>query len=127
MPNRQFVESSPQASVSTPAQSSIGTSVGVVLSADEKRKGFMIQNTGTTVLKLAFGPAAAEPTQTVYHIALQAGTLANDATGGVYLDDTYTGDVWAISATAGGTAVVSEFKTGSPDWNQAGDWGTGIR
>ncbi len=120
MPGRQFVESSPQAEVSTPAQTAVGTSAAVILEIDAKRKGFMVQNTGTTVLKLAFDGT---PTQTVYHVALQAGGGADDATGGVYLDDTFVGNVWAISSGAGGTCVVSEFKTGSPDWNQSGDWG----
>ena len=120
MANRVFVETSPQTTASTPAQTSIGTAAAVVLPADAKRKCFTVQNTGVTVIKLGFG---ATPTQTVYHMALQAAAGADDGSGGVYIDDSWTGVVWAISSSAGGTAVIAEFKTGSPDWIQASDLG----
>ena len=122
MADRVFVEGSPQAYASIPAQTSVGIVAGVILYYNSKRKGFTIQNTGTTTLKLALGVNAV-PTQTVYHIALKGGTAANDGTGAVYTDDAWVGDVWAISDVAGGTCVVTEYRSGSPDWNAAGDWG----
>jgi len=120
---RQLVENSPQAFASIPAVTSVGVAAGLVLISNSKRKGFLIQNTGTTIIKLAFGSASSAPTQTVYHIALKDCAAANDGSGGVYVDDAWTGDVWAISSAGGGTCVICEFKTGSPDWNAAMDWG----
>jgi hypothetical protein len=111
----------PQATCSTPAQTAIADTAALVLAANAKRKGFSAQNTGTTVIKLAFG--ATNPTQTVYHVALAACTAADDGKGGIYFDDAFTGEVRAISSAAGGTFVIAEFLTGSPDWNQAGDLG----
>lgn len=124
--SKQLVDPAPQASCSTPAQTSIGTAAALVLSANAKRKGFSAQNTGTTVIKLGFG--ATDPTQTVYHIALAACSVADDGTGGVYFDDAFTGDVRAISSGMGGTFLLSEYTTGSPNWVAAGDYGTfGLR
>jgi hypothetical protein len=120
MPTRVLIEGGPQAYASTPAQTSVGVVAAVVLVSNQKRKGFMVQNTGTTILKLAFG---ATPTQTVYHVSLKGGTVADDGTGSVYVDDVWVGDVSAVSSVAGGTCVITEFRTGSPDWNQASDWG----
>jgi hypothetical protein len=123
MPNRMLVEGSPQAVASTPAQTSVSNAVaGVILYYNPRRKGFTIQNTGTTVLKLGMGLAAV-PTQTVYHVALKGGAAADDGTGATYVDDAWVGDVWAISSAVGGTCVVAEYRSGSPDWNAAGDWG----
>jgi cell division protein FtsA len=45
------------------------------------------------------------------------------ALGGIYTDDAWAGQVNAISSAAGGTIVITEFRLGSPDWNQASDWG----
>jgi len=120
MANRIFVETSPQTTVSAPAQTSIGTTAAEFLAASPKRKCFTVQNTGLTVIKLAFG---ATPTQTVYHMALQVAAGADDGSGGVYIDDSWTGVVNGISSGAGGTCVIAEFKTGSPDWDQASDLG----
>lgn len=119
--NRSFIEASPQATASTPAQTSVGTDAGVVLAANPKRKGLIIQNTGLTTLKLSFG--ATVPTQTAYHVALAPCTGADDGHGGIYADDAWVGVVNAISSEAGGTCVAVEFTIGSPDWNQSGDWG----
>jgi len=93
----------------------------MILQANPKRKGLLIQNTGTTVIKLTFG--ATLPTSTAYHVALRASTGADDGSGGVYLDDSWVGVVNALSSGAFGTLVVTEFKTGSPDWNRAADLG----
>lgn len=117
---RFLTEPSPQARVTTPAQVTIGATAAVVLAANPKRKGFIIQNTGTTVLKLTFG--ATVPTQTVYHVALKGCTLANDGTGGGYVEDRLVLAVNAISSAAGGTFVLMETMTGAPDWNLAASW-----
>jgi hypothetical protein len=117
---RSLISASPQASITDPAQTGVGTGAAVVLASNPKRKGFMAQNTGTTVVKLGFGSA---PSQTAYHVALRGGTAGDDATGSLYVDDAFTGDVWAISSSAGGTMVIAEFRTGKPDWNSAMDWG----
>jgi hypothetical protein len=89
----------------------------VGLSANAKRKGFSIVNTGTTVIKLTMGTT--EPTQTVYHVALAACASADDGTGGAYFEAAFVGDVRIISSGAGGTCVITEFTTGNPDYNQA--------
>lgn len=122
MASRAFIEGSPQASVSTPAQTVIGTVASIILVANPKRKGLIIQNTGTTVIKLTFG--ATLPTQTVYHLALMAGG-ADDGSGASYFESSWVGVVNAISSGAGGTFVLTEFETGRPDWDRAGDWGIG--
>ena len=119
---RMLVDYAPQASVSVPSQVSISTTAALVLSANPKRKGVMVQNTGTTVIKLTFGATA--PTQTVYHVALAACTGADDGKGGVYFDDACTMDVRAISSGAGGTFTLTEFVTGSPNWDLASALGT---
>jgi hypothetical protein len=122
MSNRTFVETSPQIASSTPAQTTQGTDAAVVLAANPKRKGLLIQNTGTTVILLTFG--AVLPTTTVYQVALPACTAINDGKGGIYFDESWVGVVNALSSASGGTMVITEFKTGLPDWNQASDWGT---
>jgi len=121
-PTRALIEGSPQASVSTPAQTGQGVAAAVILAANPKRKGLIIQNTGTTVIKLTFG--ATLPTTTAYHIALSACTGADDGTGGTYVDDSWVGVVNALSSGAGGTLVITELQTGSPDWGRASDWGS---
>ena len=119
--NRVWIEGSPQLSVSTPAQTSQGVTAGVILTANPKRKGIIIQNTGTTVIKLSFGSTL--PTATAYHVALAVCTSANDGTGGIYMDDSWVGQVNALSSGAGGTMVITELQTGSPDWDRSSDWG----
>lgn len=118
---RLLADPAPQTSCTTPAQTVIGTTAALVLSADQKSKGVFVQNTGTTVVKLAFG--ATNPTQSVYHVALAACSVADDGSGGAYSDDAYTGEVRAISSASGGTFVIARFQTGSPDWGQANDLG----
>ncbi len=119
--NRAFIEASPQASASTPAQSAVGTDAVLLLAANPKRKGLIVQNTGLTVIKLTFGATA--PTATAYHVALAACSSGNDGHGGIFADDAWVGEVRALSSGGGGTCVVTEFTTGSPDWNQSGDYG----
>lgn len=120
-PVRAWVESSPQASASEPAQTAISDTAGLILAANAKRKGFWVQNTGLTVIKLNLSTEL--PTQTVYHIALAACTGADDGKGGAYFESNWVGPVSAISSAAGGTCVLVEILTGSPDWNQSADWG----
>jgi len=93
--------------VSAAAQTAVGITAGSVLAANSGRKGFMIQNTGTTTIKLSFG--ATNPTQTVYHVALRSAGVADDGTGATYTDDLWTDAVRAISSVAGGTIVITEF------------------
>ena len=118
---RTLIEGSPALAVSTPAQTGIGTTAAQLIGANPKRKGIIVQNTGTTVLKLVFG--ATTPTQTVYHVALAACTGADDGLGGSYFEASWVGAVQVISSGAGGTCVVTEITTGDVNWNLAGDWG----
>lgn len=91
---------------SAPAQLAQGTTAATIISANADRKGFTVQNTGTTVIKLAFG--STNPTQTAYHVALAACPVADNGLGGYYSDDTFTGDVRAISSGVSGTLVTLE-------------------
>jgi hypothetical protein len=116
-PVRALVEGSPQIEASTPAQTAISDSAAQVLATNHKRKGLIIQNTGTTIIKLVLGTGT--PTATVFHVALKACSAANDGTGGAYIDDSWIGPVQAISSAVGGTMVITEISTGSPDWNRA--------
>lgn len=90
----------------TVAQTSVGTTADEILFGNEKRKRFMVQNTGTTVIKLGLGRT---PTATAYHVALKACASADDGSGGMYIDEMWRGDVTAISSAAGGTCVVTEL------------------
>jgi hypothetical protein len=108
---RAFTEARQRNTASTAAQTSIGTTAGQVLAANDNRKGLIIQNTGTSVIKLLLGSGT--PTQTVYHLALMACSSADNGSGGSLLDDAWTGAVQAISSAAGGTAVITEI-TGAP-------------
>lgn len=93
--------------VTAHAQTAVGI-VGVqLLAANASRKQVMVQNTGTTVIKLSLTDT--DPTQTSYHIALKAGSAADDGLGGVFVSDLWQGIVRAISSAAGGTVVVTEI------------------
>lgn len=120
-PIRSFIEGSPQISVSAPSQTTIGTTAGLFLAANAKRKGLIIQNTGVTILKFTFGTTS--PTQTVYHIALAAASVADNGTGATYFESSWVGPMQIISSGAGGTCIYAEILAGSPDWDLAGDWG----
>lgn len=119
-----LMDPAPLASASVPAQTGIGTNAARVLAANPRRKRLVIQNTGTTVIKLSFG--STDPTATVYHVALRVCTGADDGSGGSISVDGYTGEVRALSSGSGGTFVITEFMTGNPDWNVAGDPGTAL-
>lgn len=88
------------------AQTTVGTSSSVVLAANASRKRLTIQNTGTTVIYLAFGGKT--PTATAYHRALRAGGTSNDGSSPPYDDTMETGAVAAISSASGGTIVIEE-------------------
>jgi hypothetical protein len=89
---------------STPYQYVVGTTpVGIYAGGECKQ--IRIQNTGTTKIYLAFNGQT--PTSTAYHLALSAGSAANDGTGGTYFDDVALGQITAISSAAGGTVVVT--------------------
>jgi hypothetical protein len=75
---RALVEGSPAQGSSVPAQTAISTTAALILGPNPKRKGFLIQNTGTTVIKLVLGTTT--PTQTVYHAALKACSAADGST-----------------------------------------------
>ena len=122
-PTRTFVEGSPQATVTPPAQTAIGTTAAKVLDENAKRKGLIVQNTGLTTIKLSFGETL--PTQTAYHLALKACGVADDGSGAAYFESSWVGIVNAVSDAPGGTCVMTQFESGSPDWDRAGDWGIG--
>lgn len=120
---RALVEGGPQQGSSTPAQTTIGTTAALVVAANPRRKGLIVQNTGTTVLKLVLGTT--DPTQTVYHFALKAATAADDGSGSTYFDDNWIGPVRGISSGAGGTYVLTEITASgiASDWDRSADWG----
>jgi len=118
---RALTEGGPAQGTSTASQTSIADSSVLVLAANPKRKGFMIQNSGTTVLKFIFGTTTV--TQTVYHVALKGCSVADDGGGAIYTDDCWIGPVTAISSVAGGTCLITEFTAAGPSWNLAADWG----
>lgn len=121
---RALVEGAPQQGNTTPAQTTIGAVAAQIAARNEKRKGLVIQNTGTTVLKFNYG--STNPTQTVYHFALKACSAADDGTGGVWLDDNWIGPVQGISSAGGGTFVLLEVTAAgtATTWNLNADWGS---
>lgn len=91
---------------SAPAQTAQSTTAAQVLAANARRRQVIVQNTGTTVIKLVLGTGT--PTQTAYTVALGACAAANDGTGGAFVSDIWRGAIQAISSAAGGTLVVTE-------------------
>lgn len=122
---RALIEGGPAQGSSTQAQTVVTDTGAVILAANPKRKGLVIQNTGTTIVKLVLGTTT--PTQSVYHVALKGCAVADDGSGAAYFDDSWIGPVWAISSAPGGTLVVTEFSANSPDWDLSGDWGLPAR
>lgn len=90
------------------AQVAQGTTAAEILAANASRVRFMVQNVGTTVIKLILG--AGTPTQTAFHVALPAGGADNDGSSPVYIDTLWIGAVQAISSASGGLLVVTEFE-----------------
>ena len=99
-----------QRRTSAPAQTAIGDTAALVLAANPRRRGLIIQNTGLTTIKINLG--ATDPNQNIYQIALKGCTVADDGSGATYLDDLWQGDVTAISSIAGGTMVITEILDG---------------
>lgn len=101
-------ESVKATTVSAPAQTVVGTSAIAILAANADRKRVSFQNTGTTVIYLAFG--ATNPTTTAYHVALAPGAAADDGSGAFYSDEMIVQEVRALSSAAGGTVVITEVE-----------------
>jgi hypothetical protein len=91
--------------VSTTNQVVVGTAAVELLVSDAARRRALIQNTGTTVIYIGYG---ADPTTTVYYIALAPGVSADDGRGGVLIEEMYNGSIRAISSASGGTVVVTK-------------------
>jgi hypothetical protein len=94
--------------VSTPAQNTIGTTAEQILGANPSRQKFILQNVGTTVIKIAYGTTT--PTQSNYHIALPACGSENDGSSFLYEETQWLDEVQAISSGAGGLLQVAEFE-----------------
>lgn len=97
-------------SSNSPSQKTVGSSSGSILASNGSRKGCAVQNTGTVAIYLGLGQV---PTATAYHIALPAGGSSNDGSSNRW-DGTISGVLWqgavnAISASGGGTCVVTEL------------------
>lgn len=69
------------ATVRTVNTPSIVTSAGNILSSNESRKGFIIQNVGTNPVFIRFGGTASS---TEFHVVLKGGTGDSDGNGGSY-------------------------------------------
>jgi hypothetical protein len=104
--NRVLVEARQRKTASAVAQTSVGAGAGVILAANDNRKGLIIVNTGTTIIYLGLGKT---PTVTAYHYPLGACSIADDGKGGQYFDDSWTGAVSAIGSAGGGTIVITEI------------------
>jgi len=95
-----------------PARTTVTTTVVVVLlTANEARKQFIIQNTDILPMHIAFG--ANNPSVSEHHITLKACTNANDGTGGSFVSDMWKGEVRAIAeqvlTITSGAVTVTEF------------------
>lgn len=104
---RASIQAFPRETVSTPAQTSVSNVAGQLIATNRSRRGFIVQNTGTTIIYLSLGSSV--PTTSVYHVALRACTNANDGSGGIYNDDAWVGAVQSISSAPGGTVVLTEI------------------
>lgn len=97
-----------ESNVSTnPTQTVVGTVAAQILASNAARKGFIVQNVGTTIIKLVLG--AVSPTQTAYTRALPACGVANDGSSPAWEDELWTGAIQAISSATGGLLVVTEL------------------
>lgn len=101
-----WIYAKPRKTASTPAQTSVGAGAGVILAANDNRKGLLIVNTGTTIIYLGLG---ATPTVTAYHYVLGACAVGDDGKGGQYFDDQWTGAISAIGSAGGGAIVITEI------------------
>lgn len=73
-----------------------------VLTALQAKRSFSIQNVGTVALTVYYNATGAGDPE----IALGAGTVNDDGTGGFLAEDTYHGPVWVKCPATGGRALV---------------------
>jgi hypothetical protein len=105
---RSSVQAFPRENVLPAAQTNVGNAAGQIIGTNRARRGFIVQNTGTTILYLLLGTGV--PTTSVYHVALKACSVANDGLGGIYSDDSWVGPVQAIGSAPAGTCVITEIE-----------------
>lgn len=95
---------------SAPSQTTLGTVAAQALASNAARKGLIIQNQGTTVIKVLLG--AGTPTQASYTVALPACGTANDGSSPAWFGPpgtTWTGAVQWISSAGGGLCEAVEL------------------
>lgn len=92
---------------SAASQQTIGTTAAQAIAANANRKRLILQNCGTTVIKVILG--AASPTQANYHFSLAPCGTANDGSSVAMRDDMWTGAVQVISSAAGGLLQAEEL------------------
>jgi len=85
--NSERIIAYPRSGATTPAQTSVGAAAGIILNANSRRFGMMIQNTGTTTIYLSLG--SVNPTVSAYHVALRACVSSDDGNGGIFVDDSW--------------------------------------
>lgn len=102
------VTTSPESLVSSSAPSRVlvGILAVSIIVANTNRGLLIIQNVGTTIIYLTFGLVA--PTNTIYHVALKPGIVADDGLGATLITDEWKGDIQGISSAVGGLVVVME-------------------
>lgn len=84
-----YIENTSDASVSSSNTPSLASSA-TAASANTSRKSITIQNQSVNTLYVRYGASAST---TVYHVALNGCTVANDGLGGSVYNDEYTGIV----------------------------------
>lgn len=89
---------------STVSSGLVGTEVGQVLSHNENRAAFYIQNLNTGVLYVALGSVA---NATRRNIILKAGSAIDDGNGGLFYNSDYVGPV-AVSGQFFGAAGLNQ-------------------
>lgn len=93
-------------SVSSHNVATVDGTATTVLSANERRRAYLLQNVGDKIIYLSFGST---PTTTSYHVALKACSTAHDGSGGYIIDDVFPGAVNAIASASGGKLSVVEY------------------
>lgn len=102
------VVAKPVSSTTTsPTRITVNTTASQIFAANAIRKRFLVANVGTTTIKFALG--SVDPTQTAYHLALPPGAATDDAKGGIYIDEMWTGRLAAISEVDGGVVLTEEL------------------
>jgi hypothetical protein len=69
------------------------------------RKEFIMVNVSTTVVWIGLG---FPPTATNYSIPLNACSSANDGTGGIAVNDSWTGPIYVLAASSAGSVNFTE-------------------